>query len=500
MKLLALLLSLCTSLSVLADSPPPRAELKADDYAWHWPLVTPINSSAFLLRLTPEVYRSLAMDHLEDLAVFNAAGQRLPLGSLPEWMMPPEQLLQEHAEFSVKYFPPLAPPVEISPNDEAKIPTISVEVKNGNSATTVHIENDKDNHSDVVRPPPMPTDEELAERGPPLRLNENGRARLLYPDLAATITVDGGAGATMEEFQINWESDLAPRGYWRLSAIDSTGRRIAAQSSILNSGNAIEDIVKLRAPGIESRTFLLEAFNVPVSFKIHAITPYTRNRTQFASQEWINADSVTTSTAAGEFVYRLPGPLTVQRAQIELDTPGTLTQLALYRRGHYPEPWRFAATDEVYQLQFGNQWLESGLLSLPSERAGELRVTSNPALLSAPKLKIAYRPDYLVFLAQGTGPYILAAGNARAFVHADATLIDQVLRKTYAQFGSQWLPPWASLSQREAAAGDAALTPQAPPRDWKSWLLWGLLILGAGAVIAMAVSLMRGGESHTSDI
>jgi len=499
MKLLLGLLGLYVSVSALANPPASRVEqLKVQDYAWHWSLTTPINSSAYLLRLTPEIYRSLATDHLEDLAVFNAAGQRLPLGSLPDWMMPPEQLAPQQAEFSVKRFPRLPSQEESSEKNEVKIPTIKVEVKHGQSATTVQVENPS-NHQHQTDQPLIPPTEQVAERGPPLRLNDNGRARVLYPELAVTIEITSGNNSEVEEFQIKWSSDLAPRGYWRLSALDTNDRRIAAQMNMLDNGNAIEGVAKLTAPGIESRRFLLEAFHVPESFQILNITAYTRHSTQFASQEWATAELIKNTDTPGEFIYRLPGSLTIQRAQVELDTPGILTQLSLYHRGRDPQSWMFLAVDEVYQLQFGNQWLESGLLSFSRHRAREVRITTSPALSSAPKLKLAYRPDYLVFLAQGAAPFTLAAGNARAFAHTDSDLIDQVLRKTHAQFGSQWLPPLVALGRKEVAAGDAALAPQTPPRDWKSWLLWGLLILGAGVVIAMVMSLMRSGEKERSN-
>ena len=44
----------------------------------------------------------------------------------------------------------------------------------------------------------------------------------------------------------------------------------------------------------------------------------------------------------------------------------------------------------------------------------------------------------------------------------------------------------------QVTAGDAALVAPPEPRDWKAWLLWGVLLLGAGLVAAFAFSLLRG--------
>jgi hypothetical protein len=47
------------------------------------------------------------------------------------------------------------------------------------------------------------------------------------------------------------------------------------------------------------------------------------------------------------------------------------------------------------------------------------------------------------------------------------------------------------LGTRQTLAGDAALQPVVPPTDWKRWLLWGLLIVGALLVAGFALSLLR---------
>ncbi|HZF97495.1 MAG TPA: DUF3999 family protein, partial [Pseudoxanthomonas sp.] len=41
-------------------------------------------------------------------------------------------------------------------------------------------------------------------------------------------------------------------------------------------------------------------------------------------------------------------------------------------------------------------------------------------------------------------------------------------------------------------AGDAALAPAPAQRDWKSWLLWVLLVGGAALVAWFAISLLKG--------
>ena len=94
-----------------------------------------------------------------------------------------------------------------------------------------------------------------------------------------------------------------------------------------------------------------------------------------------------------------------------------------------------------------------------------------------------------VFLAQGEPPYALAAGSANA-VRAEApipALVD-ALRK---QRGPGWQPAPAYLAEAaEELSGDRALQRQRTV-DWKSLLLWGLLVGGAVLVAALGLSLLR---------
>lgn len=100
-----------------------------------------------------------------------------------------------------------------------------------------------------------------------------------------------------------------------------------------------------------------------------------------------------------------------------------------------------------------------------------------------------------MFLAQGQPPYALVAGSARA-QRTDAPLgaMLQALRR---ERGARWQPAQARLAaQAQPLAGDAALQPAAAPRDWKRWLLWGLLVGGALLVGGFAVSLLRSASAN----
>lgn len=93
-----------------------------------------------------------------------------------------------------------------------------------------------------------------------------------------------------------------------------------------------------------------------------------------------------------------------------------------------------------------------------------------------------------MFLTRGQPPYALAAGSQRA-QRGDAPL-QPMLDALRRERGPRWQPADARLGEpaRELAGAKALQS----ARDWKTWLLWGLLVLGALVIGGFALSLLRG--------
>jgi hypothetical protein len=108
--------------------------------------------------------------------------------------------------------------------------------------------------------------------------------------------------------------------------------------------------------------------------------------------------------------------------------------------------------------------------------------------LAPPQLQLGYRPEVLVFLAQGAPPYALAVGSARA--HRQQAPLPAMIAALRQQRGAQWQPATATLGPNaQILAGEHALQPVA--HDWKQLVLWALLVCGALAVGGFAFSLLR---------
>lgn len=191
------------------------------------------------------------------------------------------------------------------------------------------------------------------------------------------------------------------------------------------------------------------------------------------------------------FTYENTGRHPVAFADLAMDDYA-VGEWTLESRDATDAPWRLRAGPWVAYRVGGDRPSASPAQPLTSEPARDRywRLRNRSALPDqVPTLRLGYRPEVMVFLAQGTPPYALVAGSAtarRAVVPMPA-LVDALRRDR----GEDWQPAPAYLSPASALAGDAALIAPPTPRDWKTWLLWGLLVLGAALVAAFAFSLLR---------
>ncbi|MEO6689307.1 MAG: DUF3999 family protein, partial [Dokdonella sp.] len=148
----------------------------------------------------------------------------------------------------------------------------------------------------------------------------------------------------------------------------------------------------------------------------------------------------------------------------------------------------------AFRLRSGEEMLGNADLEFANaSRLREFRIESGAPLAAAPHLSLGFRPDGFVFLAEGAGPYTLAVGSVRA-QHASYP-VEAALASLRSKLGKDWQPPLATLGAAKESAGAAALKPAPMPIPWSRWLLWGVLIGGAGLVAAFSLSLLRGSSN-----
>ena len=192
------------------------------------------------------------------------------------------------------------------------------------------------------------------------------------------------------------------------------------------------------------------------------------------------------------FDFVLDGRFPVEAADV-VSAGNSTRGWTLESRDDDESHWLLAAPAWVaYRIDSGGASSRSAPQPLQQEtRHRHWRLRPKAAFEGAPPvLRLGYRPEVVVFLAEGGPPFALLAGSARAW--RQDTPLPQLVEALRAERGRDWQPATATLSTRQTLAGDAALQPLEAPVDWKRWLLWGLLVAGALLVAGFAFSLLRG--------
>jgi hypothetical protein len=190
---------------------------------------------------------------------------------------------------------------------------------------------------------------------------------------------------------------------------------------------------------------------------------------------------------AAVFEFDSAGRFPVQQADVTL--PGnSAVEWTLESRDRGDADWRYRAGPWV-AFQVGPD--DAGTRSPPRRlttpaRDRYWRLRASTPVSGAPVLRLGYRPEVAVFLAQGAAPYALAAGSTRAR-RGDSPL-PQLVAEIRRQRGADWQPSPAYLGTPRVLAGEGAV---AAVRDWKSWLLWAVLGVGALVVAGFALVLLR---------
>ena len=206
------------------------------------------------------------------------------------------------------------------------------------------------------------------------------------------------------------------------------------------------------------------------------------------ARQWLDASAAVASlsTSGADYDYTLPAALPVEAAQITLAGHNTVTSYRLL--DHDVGGDRLLATGTAVQI--GAETDAAAPIPFATVRVQHLRLHTDTPLAQPPTLRVAWRPDVFVFLAEGSGPYNLLAGS-HAARRGDYPLQAALNRIHPAGAGADWQPPLATLGAASVTGGPAALLAPKLPFDWTRLLLWLVLIGGALAVAAMAWSLLR---------
>ncbi|AKC88167.1 membrane protein [Pseudoxanthomonas suwonensis] len=430
-----------------------------DDYARQWPLVLGQDESgAYRVELGEAVYRSASQAALGDIEVFNADGQPLPAALLS----PAQPLAQPPRTLALPWFP---------------LPAVDPAAGGGDLRLVA--ERDQDGGIVRIEAGIEPRDGAVAAPGQWLV----DASRLREPVRALLLEWERPQQSLQVRYRVEGSNDLRR---WRtlnegttLLDLERGGERLVQGRIVLDGQARYLRLLPLRPGLVPALTGVIAELAPP--------PPDAR-------WEWVEIAGQRRSEGGRDyFEYVLPGRFPVERADVRL--PGnSAVQWTLHSREDARGSWLWRAGPWM-AFQVGGSGDGGADHSEPKPLASMVRdrhwrlSAGSPVGDVVPVLRLGYRPEVVVFLAQGSPPFALAAGSANAS-RAEAP-IPALLEALRRQRGAGWQPAPAYLADAvEELAGERALQPQRQV-DWKSLLLWGLLIGGAVLVAALGLSLLR---------
>ncbi len=214
-------------------------------------------------------------------------------------------------------------------------------------------------------------------------------------------------------------------------------------------------------------------------------------------RRWVTLDATGQDEDGGQ-LFDLGGHVPVDRVQVIISGDNSVVRGRLFYRSG--ERWANSKDGVFYNLRRDGAGVSNEAITVPERRSRHWKLKVITGRSDGPiQLKLGWRPENLVFLAQGQGPYTLAAGRAadlpdnfpQARLFGDQTIFDLTLGVDKGNLAT------ARLGPRQLLGGTKQLAIPVK-RNWQQGLLWAALILAVVVVGVIAVNLLRQLDSAES--
>ena len=206
---------------------------------------------------------------------------------------------------------------------------------------------------------------------------------------------------------------------------------------------------------------------------------------------WFTAHPLVSPTNAEKLPFDAVRLAPVTYARLLLPQPNSSVRVSIDSRPDDKAAWQSRWSGEVYQIMKDGERQASPPAEFAATHDRYWQVSyarSSDALNPAPTLELGYRPSRLRFLAQG-GPYTLAFGSRRAELsppQACDSLLSNLGQGEVAELVEQ-----GYVGGVRGLGGETALKPRPKKTPVRLILLWGVLIVGVGLLIGMALTLLK---------
>ncbi len=427
----------------------------ASDYAYGWPVIIDKPADFYEIRLPLEVYQTATDARLRDMGVYNGRG--LPV---------PRMMMQEQTERQATEERIALPILPLYQGREHPTQDIRMFFERDGERTTI-------------------------------TLNDAGRPGL---DAAATpvsayIVDVADLEADIDALALHWTPDLETF----IGHIDVHGSNDLESWRLIGSGSiaALEHegaSIQRRVVDIngDNFTFLRITWRaVPSAWSLTEVFGVSRGEVADTPRQWLELASLGEDEDDGGLIFDVDGSPIVDRVALRLPNDNTVLRASIYIWRSESSRWQRVSGGQFYHLRSNADSVESEPMIIEAQRARRWKVAidrgrSNGAF----KLAVGWRPDKLIFVAQGDGPYQLVAGRAADRTDGfpqQAKFSDTAI---YELAQDSRNTTNAELGQRYELAGPDQLRVR-PKSEWGQWVLWVSLSFAVMLVGWMALSLMR---------
>jgi hypothetical protein len=419
------------------------AELHAQDFADGMPIEAPSPGTAYRVTIPVEVFMKAAHEDLRDLRVFNASSEVVPY-----------ELRQ-------------APPQPVSRPRGPALPLFALHGDARASLNGVRVT--------------------IQAQGTAVDLQTS--APTADPHVITSYVLDAREIAQpLSGLQLHW-AEGAPEfsGSLRIDSSDDLGswHLLKSDAPIIHLMTGGSELIqsRLEFPSAKARFWRLTWVGKTAPFELTSVTAEATLNQPLAPQSTVTVTPNLGTHRESELSFDLGASLPVTQVNLVLPESNSVRKIELLSRARAADTWRQVAQAEFYRVSTGSSEHANEPIRIPTDtdRYWLARQTQPTAPISSLELQVTWDAMDVVFLAQGTGPFLLAYGNAS--VDSASVSLDPLLKGItviQAQTGPSYV-----------LGGADRLRP--PPRTvpWRMTVLW--LALGFGVVLLawMAYRLLR---------
>lgn len=433
-----------------------------DEYAYGFPLTTAGDVEFYALDLPLDVYRSVSDPQLRDLGVYNAAGQ-----PVPRRVERPGA-----AERSEQHIPLGLIPLygeEAEPSEQLRL---------------------------LLLREPGRTRLELDTEG--------AGAEVAQQSLAGYLVDARDLEHQLQALALTW-APLAEGfiGAVRLDTSDDLQNwRLLGTSALADLEFEQTRIEQKRLPvrGDISDYLRISWREMPGDWRLGSVHGVYTAEQPTVERRWLEleAEAADGNPDIGEGETRFDAGAfpPVDRVNLLLPVGNIAVRASIHYRPPGQEAWRLAHTGVFYRLARQGNTLQSTAAEISHRRSGPVRarqwkVRIESGITAGPvALQLGWRPDRLLFLAQGEPPFELVSGRAQAALQQ---FPEEVLLGDASLFTVLNDPEeagTATAGARTVIAGPSGLAVSGPA-PWRSILVWVGLIAAVAVVAWLVYSLAR---------